>query len=434
MRISVFGLGYVGTVTAACLARTGHQVIGVDVNPEKVESVAKGQSPIVEPGLREMLSAEISRGALSATEHAATAVAETEASLISVGTPGSSTGRPNLDYVFNVCAQIAETVTGLNRSHTVVLRSTVPPGTTAECTRRMAAACGTERLHVAFNPEFLREGSAVSDFFGPPFTVVGAADAAAESAVRDIYSGIDAPFFAVTPETAELTKYVCNAWHATKVVFANEVGRVAAQVNIDAREVMDLVIRDTKLNISPAYLRPGFAYGGSCLPKDVNALVRLAADWGAEVPLLSSLSESNRQHVDLAVNRILKLGARRVAVFGLSFKPDTDDLRNSPAVQLVKRLLGEGCEVQIFDPTVEERRLLGANRSFILENLPHFECLLTDDPLAACRDSDLVVVTQASDTFRQILADPGAEVGRLLDLAGLFGEPPPGVEYHGITW
>ena len=433
MRISIFGLGYVGIVTSACLARDGHSVIGVDVNADEVAALAAGRSPIVEPGLAELLEQGVRQGRIRATDDSRRAVAETDISLVSVGTPSQANGAPDLSFVMRVCREIGQAIAAKGSAHTVVLRSTVPPGTTAHCREILSECAGDAALSVAFNPEFLREGSAIYDYDHPPYTVVGTHDPEAEGQLRAMYGAVTAPLVVVAPAISELLKYVCNSWHATKIVFANEVGRMAKEWGVDGREVMALMVEDHKLNVSAAYLRPGFAYGGSCLPKDVRALVHAAGQADIPVPLLAALEMSNQQQVDGALAAILAHRPRRVALLGLAFKAATDDLRESPAVTLAKRLIGEGCELRIYSPDVSMARLLGTNLAYIRENLPHFEGLLVDGLDDLVRWSQVVVVTQVSDEFAEALG--GAEESRIIiDLAGLPAERLEAHEYHGIAW
>jgi len=433
MRVSVFGLGYVGAVTTACLARDGHSVVGVDISREKVGRVARGDSPIVEQGLGELLAAGAECGRIEATTDAVAAVAETQVSLVSVGTPPDANGVPDLSHVDQVCAQLGEAIGLKRKPHTVVIRSTVPPGTTERCENILSEAAGDPGLvHVAFNPEFLREGAAIRDYDNPAYTIIGTRDPVAEAAVRELYASIDAPVHVVDPPVAEMVKYVANAWHAAKIVFANEVARTAKAFGVDGRVVMDLISQDAKLNVSPVYMRPGFAYGGSCLPKDVNALLHYASEKRVLTPLLGAVPSSNQVHIDEAAKAVLRHGRRRVAVLGLAFKPGTDDLRESPSVPLVKRLLGEGCEVRIYDRDVHTARLMGTNLAYIRANVPHFEALLVEDLSDCVEWSEVVVVTYVGDGFDRAVR---AAAGRpIVDLAGLFTEPPAGCEYDGIGW
>jgi GDP-mannose 6-dehydrogenase len=419
VKVSVFGLGYVGAVTAACLARDGHDVIGVDVNNRKVEMVLKGSSPFVEPGLEQVISDAVAQGRLTATTSAADAVRATDVSLISVGTPTLSTGEPDLSYVYGVCAEIGESLKNKPGSHTVVLRSTVPPGTLPECRNILLNHSGEIDVNFAFNPEFLREGTALRDYSSPPYTVIGSDDPVAVSVVNALYAKVQAPVIVVQPGVAEISKCVANAWHAAKISFANEVGRIATACGIDGYAVMDLIAQDTKLNVSPTYMRPGFAYGGSCLPKDLAALVFNATARHVEIPLLRSLSASNGAQIDAAINSVLRTGAKKIGILGLAFKHGTDDLRESPTVPLVKRLLGEGRTVTIYDPALCSGQLLGANQAYIQEHLPHFERLLVSDIHQAVDGQDAVVISHVDETFRSIVetsANPGLQV---IDLVGI---------------
>ena len=430
MRVSIFGLGYVGAVTAACLARDGHTVVGVDVNAEKVAGVAAGRSPIVEAGLDELLERGVAEGRIGATTSAREAVLATEVALISVGTPPQANGEPDLQYVERVCAEIADAVNDAGKAITVVLRSTVPPGTLDRCGELFARRGA--RVDLAFNPEFLREGSAINDYDHPAYTIVGTTSPAAEHGVRELYAAVDAPVLVVPPRVAEMIKYVANAWHATKIVFANEVGRLARSFDVDGRDVMEVIVQDTRLNVSPTYLRPGFAYGGSCLPKDVGALLALARRADVPAPLLAAVPASNLQQVELAADAVLGFKPRRVGVLGLAFKPGTDDLRESPAVRLVKHLIGEGCEVRIYDRDVHRARLMGTNLAYIHATIPHFEAMLVDSAAQAVAGADVVAVTYVAGEFAAALADvPGVPV---VDLAGLYREPPEGRESRGIAW
>ncbi|WP_250122670.1 nucleotide sugar dehydrogenase [Chroococcidiopsis sp. CCMEE 29] len=419
MKISIFGLGYVGTVTAACLARDGHQVIGVDVNPQKVALLSAGESPIVEPELGQLLSEGVAAGRITATTDSKEAVAASDISLISVGTPSTENGEPDLSYVFDVCKEIGAAVYRKASPHMIVLRSTVPPGTLERCSTLLGELVSRGLIHLAFNPEFLREGSAIRDYYTPPYTVIGTEDSLAKEVVQQIYSTVEAPVLVVKPAVAEMVKYVANAWHAAKVTFANEIGRIANAFGVDGTEVMNIIVQDTKLNISSAYMRPGFAYGGSCLPKDLSALLYHARKMDVPVPLLTMVPVTNSLQVDLAAQQVLRLGARRISIFGLAFKAGTDDLRESPAVLLVKRLIGEGCEVKIYDSAVYQACLMGTNLAYIQRNLPHFQSLLVAEPRQALEGAELVVVTHSNPEFRQALLN-APEATRVLDLVGNF--------------
>ncbi|MDB5100934.1 MAG: UDP-glucose/GDP-mannose dehydrogenase [Cyanobacteria bacterium RYN_339] len=433
MKISIFGMGYVGAVTAACFARDGHEVLGVDTNPAKVATIARGESPIVEAGLKELLAEGVRVGRIRGTTDPQQAVQETDVSLVSVGTPATDRGAPDLRFVFDVCRQIGEAVALKGRAHVVIIRSTVPPGTLARCREILEEAAQGVPVHAAFNPEFLREGAAIKDYDEAAYTIVGTDDPAAEAAVREIYAKVPAPVIVVEPAVAEMVKYVSNTWHAAKVTFANEVGLMANAFGVNGRDVMKIIVQDTKLNVSPVYMRPGYAYGGSCLPKDLSALLHFAQAKGISTPLFRAIPESNANMIAMAAAEVFRLKARRVAVFGLAFKAGTDDLRESPAVPLVKRLLGEGCEVRIYDPSVTEAGLMGANLHYIHANVPHFQRLMQEDPLLVLEGADLVIVTYSSPEFREALEHLPAGTA-ILDLAGLYAEAPVGKEYHALCW
>ena len=432
MKISIFGLGYVGVVTAACLARDGHQVIGVDLNPDKVALIARGESPIIEPGLKDLLQQGVQSSHIEATVDAEAAVMNSDMSLISVGTPPMERGEPDLSYVISVCKDIALAVKRKNSDHVVMIRSTVPPGTLKDCQNIMEEVCGN-LIQVAFNPEFLREGSAIRDYDCPPYTIIGTKSAIAEKAVRNLYTKVDAKVLVVEPEVAELVKYVANTWHATKVSFANEIGRLAKAFEVDGREIMNVIVQDEKLNVSPVYMRPGFAYGGSCLPKDLSALLYYARTKDIFVPLLNAIPATNNLQIDLAVQQILNYGLKRIAIFGLAFKANTDDLRESPTVPLVKRLLGEGCEIKIYDPAVHQTQLMGTNLTYIQQHLPHFANLLVANPEEALADSELVVATHRTPEFQQLLGQL-PKTTKIFDLVGVFDQPPTVPQYEGLAW
>ena len=431
MRVTVFGLGYVGVVTSACLTDDGHHVVGVDVNADKVASLADGLPPVIEPGVDRLLGAAADGGRLEATTEAAVALREADVALVCVGTPSDRNGAVDLEAVRKVVRSIADVLADSGREIPVLLRSTVPPGTTDGIIHDLRQE-GLD-APVAFVPEFLREGSAVADFRDPPYTIIGTRDEAAEEVARELFSNVKGPVHVVDPATAELVKYGANAWHATKIAFANEIGRLGRHFAVDARDVMEVLVQDTKLNISAAYLRPGFAYGGSCLPKDVAALQAVARESHLQLPLLQAVSASNDRHVDLAAELVLHDRPRRVAIYGLAFKPGTDDLRNSPAVRLAKRLLGEGVRLRVFDPWVNTARLTGANLAYVREHLPHFEELLDDDVEAAVADADTVVLTHSTGEARRVV-DGLPEGVRVIDVAGALGDRRTGDGYAGIGW
>ena len=438
MRVSIFGLGYVGAVTGACLSELGHEVVGVDNQAGKLELINAGKSPVVEAGVAERIKAGLEAGRLRATADAEEAVAATDLSLIAVGTPSAPTGAPLLEALDRVIADIGEAISRKDGPHTVVVRSTVLPGTTeARLVPAMVEHSGRslgQGLEVCYNPEFLREGSAVKDFYEPPFTVAGSAGDRGQEVLEELYRDVPAPFIGTTCTIAESVKYLSNAYHALKVVFANEAGALLKSLGIDSREALDIFCRDRDLNISAAYLRPGFAFGGSCLPKELRGLQSLARSQHVDLPMLSQVLPSNQRHIDGAFELIARHGRQKIALFGLSFKPGTDDLRESPLVQLAEKLIGKGYELTILDRNVDLARLVGANRDYIEREIPHLERLLASDPLEALRDCKVVVIGHVGE--REIEAIAAQHQGRvIIDLQGVKAiEELPGIDYDGICW
>lgn len=440
LTVSLFGLGYVGCVTAACLAHKGHRVIGVDVNPDKVNQLEAGRSPILEPGLEELVDHAHRACRLHATTDAAAAVRDSEISLICVGTPSLRNGKLDLRALERACAEVGAALARKDGFHTVVLRSTVLPGTTESLLiPALEAAAGGRRAGADFtacvNPEFLREGSAVADFFHPTLTVFGAADPRELAPLRRLYRWAPGRVFETSVAAAEMLKYVSNAFHGLKVSFANEVGTLCKQLGVDAQAVMEIFTADTRLNISPAYLSPGFAFGGSCLPKDLRALTYRAKELDVHVPLLDAILPSNQEHIERAVEAVLRTNKRKVGLLGLSFKAGTDDLRESPLVHLAKRLLGEGLELQIWDPQVSLGRLLGSNRQFIEDTIPHLGRLLCPSLAEVVGNAEVVLLgASAADagTLRPLLR-PGHVV---IDLVNLdkARRPQDCPNYEGICW
>lgn len=432
MKISIFGMGYVGVVTAACLARDSHQVIGVDISSDKVALIQQGKSPIVEPGLDDLLQQGVRSGCIQVTVDGEAAVMDTEMSLISVGTPPIARGEPDLSYVIDVCKEIALAVKKKGKPHIVMLRSTVPPGSLEYCQGIMEQVTGKNLISTAFNPEFLREGSAITDYDYPPYTIIGTESALAEQAIRQLYVLVKAPVIVVQPAIAEMVKYVANTWHATKVSFANEIGRIAKAFELDGREVMSIIVQDEKLNMSPVYMRPGFAYGGSCLPKDVGALLYFTRSKNVFAPLINAVPTSNEIQINLAVQQVLKARVKNIAILGLAFKANTDDLRESPTVPLIKRLLGEGCQVKIYDPAVYRANLIGTNLNYIQQNIPHFQNLLVATPNEVLAGAELAVATHNTPEICQILRQANPET-KILDLVGVFAQPPQQREYESLA-
>jgi GDP-mannose 6-dehydrogenase len=404
MKVSVFGLGYVGMVGAVCLARDGISVVGVDVNPDKVAMVTHGRAPLVEPGLQDLLEWAVKSGRLEATRSAYDAVNSTDVSFVAVGTPSQPDGSLDVSLVLKVCDQIGAAVAAKGRQHLVVIRSTVSPGTTGRCREILRKHSKKSLISIAFNPEFLREGTAIKDYDTPAYTIIGTSDPQAEQILREIYANVRASIIVTTPRVAETIKLVANAWHATKVAFANEIGRLGNTLQFDAGEVMNLLIQDSKLNTSSAYLRPGFAFGGSCLPKDLRALTYVARTENLELPLLSSLVPSNQAHINAALAEILATEKRRLGLVGLAFKPGTDDLRESPALELAERLIGKGRDLRIFDPAVCEANLIGANRRFMESKLPHLSRLLVSSAAELLEHAELIVVTQHNAFIEEAIA------------------------------
>ena len=440
MKVAVVGLGYVGTVTAACLASRGHDVWGVDVDAAKVGEICEGRSPVAEPGLDELVGQMVAGGSLHATTSCAQALDRADVSLVCVGTPSSARGGTDLFYVRravdDITAALRAGTPPASGQHSVVIRSTVPPGTVEEVvipalTDGLAGAQVTAGAGMC--PEFLREGTGIADFAAPPFVVVGTADPRVAETVTTLFGMAGQPVRVVDVRTAESLKYACNAFHATKVSFANELSRLLRLLGVDSREVMSLFCEDQVLNISPAYLRPGFAFGGSCLPKDLRSLLHLARVNGADLPLLAGTLATNELVVSEVVDRVVTADTRAVALLGLSFKSDTDDLRESPNVEVAERLTGKGFDVRIYDPVVNPARLVGANRRYVESKLPHLERLLTREPAQALHGAGVAVVSSRDTAVVDALLTTPPP--RLIDLSGRLGsniEALPG--YDGLSW
>lgn len=442
MKIAVFGLGYVGVVSAACLARDGHDVIGVDPNPVKTRLVGEGKTPIIEPGLDELIHRGVVDGRLVASCDVRLAVAQANVMLICVGTPGHGNGSLDLSFVRRVCGEIGAELKDTEEYKVVVIRSTMLPGSMAAVVipaleDASGKRAGTD-FGVCINPEFLREGSAISDYDHPPKTVIGAVDERAAAPLRELYGHLDAPLLVTDMPTAEMIKYADNSWHALKITFANEMGRLCKAMGVDSRQLMAVFSEDRKLNISAAYLRPGFAFGGSCLPKDVRAVTYQGRSLDVDTPVLSAILASNRVQIDNAFSMIYATGRRRIGLMGLSFKEGTDDLRESPIVTLAERLIGKGYQLSIFDRNVRLASLVGANKDYILNLIPHIERLLVTDPETLFDQSDVVVLATAEKDF----GDLAGRLGRkkiVIDLVGTWGlnEASNRLDcerYEGIAW
>jgi len=437
LSISLFGLGYVGSVSAACFAHMGHKVTGVDISKTKVEMLDSGRSPIIEARMDELVAQANKSCRLHATTDSIAAVLASDVSFVCVGTPSLKSGKLDLSHVEHVSREIGTALKQKKAFHTVVLRSTVLPGTT-ETLMIPAIESTSEKKHgtdfaVCYNPEFMREGSAVGDFLQPPYTILGSQSPEHLIAMRELYKEVPASMFETSIRVAEMVKYVSNLYHAVKVGFANEVGTLCKHLGVETDQVTKIFMSDTKLNISSAYLAPGFAFGGSCLPKDLRAITYRGKELDLELPLLESLMPSNAQHVDRAVEAVLATGKRKIAMLGLSFKAGTDDLRESPQVQLIKRLLGEGCQVKIWDKDVSLGRLAGSNRQYIEEVIPHIGSLLSADMPEVLQGGEVVIVgTKIERAELGKLLAPGQIV---IDLVNLDpARRPEAKAYQGICW
>ncbi|MFD1260165.1 nucleotide sugar dehydrogenase [Entomomonas asaccharolytica] len=439
MRISIFGLGYVGVVCAACLSKRNHEIVGVDVHAAKIDLINQGKSPIVEPGLEELLAEAVKQKRLTGTRDVAKAINNSDISLICVGTPSKRNGDLDLSHLQNVCEQIGQALRNKANYHSVVVRSTVLPGTVKNIVIPILEATSGKRAGIDFgiatNPEFLRESTAIADYDYPPITVIGELDSKSGDLLEALYSDLDAPILRRPIEVAEMIKYTCNVWHAVKVTFANEIGNIAKACGVDGREVMNIVCQDNKLNISSYYMKPGFAFGGSCLPKDMRALNYRASQLDVITPMLSSVMNSNTQQVRNAFDIIDSYGKRKVAMLGLSFKAGTDDLRESPLVELAEILIGKGYELKIYDHNVEFARVFGANKEYIESKIPHISCLLTKNLEEAVSSSDIIILGNNNKDFGEILQNID-EDKQVLDLVGFLPQldKTHSTKQEGICW
>lgn len=437
LKLSVFGLGYVGCVSAACFAKAGHQVSGVDVNTTKVEIINAGKSPIVEEGIGELIDDVVRSGRLRATTDSTRAIMDSDLSLVCVGTPSNPNGSLNLRHVVQVCREIGSALKAKEQRHTVVIRSTMLPGTiestVVPALEESSGRKAVKDFGISINPEFLREGSSLKDFHAPPFTLIGADDEATTMAVRELYARIEAPIFVTALKTAEMVKYVCNCFHALKVSFANEVGNICKALDIDSHEVMSIFCQDTKLNLSSYYLKPGFAFGGSCLPKDLRAINYKAKELDIEVPVLAAILPSNRQQIERAVNLVLRTGKKRVGVLGFSFKAGTDDLRESPMVILIETLIGKGLQLAIYDRDVSLARLFGANKDYIQREIPHISKLMRETVEGVLNDCEVVIIGNKGEEFSRITTQLSNNQ-QVIDLVRLFDRKTSDGTYEGICW
>ena len=436
MKLSIFGLGYVGCVSAACFASEGHDVIGVDVNATKVAIINAGDTPIIEAGIGELIKTMVAKGKLQATNNTSTAIENSDVSLICVGTPSNPNGSLDLTHVKRVCEQIGECLKNKAGWHVVVIRSTMLPGSITDVVIPTLESTSGKKADsdfaVCINPEFLREGTSLKDFYAPPFTLIGAEDEKSAQTIKALYQSIEAPIYSTSVKTAEMIKYVCNCFHALKVSFANEIGNICKALGVDSHEVMNIFCQDTKLNLSPYYLKPGFAFGGSCLPKDLRAINYKAKQLDVEVPILNSILRSNKLQIDRAIEMISGTNKKRVGVLGFSFKAGTDDLRESPMVVLIETLIGKGYALSLYDRDVSIAKLFGANRVYIEKEIPHISSLMCASVDDVINNSEIIVVGNKADEFRNIRARLRDDQV-LIDLVRLDDAISEG-SYQGICW
>jgi GDP-mannose 6-dehydrogenase len=437
LKISIFGLGYVGTVSAGCLAHDGHEVIGVDPFKTKVELINEGRSPVIEAEIGEIIAETVRTGRLRATEDQVSAIHQTELSFVCVGTPSQTNGNLDVTYVRRVCEQIGQALKTKKARHTIVIRSTILPGTMHGVVIPALEEFSGKKAGIDFgvcnNPEFLREGSAVNDFNAPPKIVIGQLDAASGDILALLYAHLDAPLIRTDLRTSEMVKYTDNSWHALKIGFANEIGTLCKSFSIDAHEVMKIFCQDKKLNISPAYLMPGFAFGGSCLPKDLRALAYKAKTNDLALPILTSILSSNEMHISRGLDLVMKTGNKKVGILGFSFKAGTDDLRESPMIETIERLIGKGYDLRIFDKNVNLARLVGANRDFILNHIPHISRLMVNGIDAVLDHAQTIVIGNNDPDFHTV-PDRLRDGQCLVDFVRITNRRSENGAYDGICW
>jgi len=438
MNISIFGLGYVGAVSLACLARDGHSVIGVDIDPAKLELIRSGKTPVVEEGMVELMSRVAASGRVMVTTDVVQAVMDSDLSLICVGTPSAPNGSQDQSAMLKLAHELGRAMRGKPGGHVFVFRSTLVPGTVEDVLRpiieRESGKKDGRDFDVCFQPEFLREGTSIRDYDRPPFTVVGANGEIPIARLRELFGHLPCEFYATSIRAAEMVKYCCNNFHALKITFANETARLCEALGVDAFQVMDLVCKDRQLNISPAYLKPGFAFGGSCLPKDLRATLHLAKTRDVELPMLGNVLGSNRVHVEHAIAKVLASGRRRVGMIGLSFKTGTDDLRESPLVVIAEQFIGKGLSLLVYDPEVHMSRLLGANRRFIEQHVPHIGSLMREDIESVIAGSDFLVVGLSDTKIFEALARHVREDQLVLDLVNIPRREAMRGKVIGLCW
>ncbi|MFY0608245.1 MAG: UDP-glucose/GDP-mannose dehydrogenase family protein [Cyclobacteriaceae bacterium] len=436
MRVAVFGLGYVGAVSCACFAKLGHRVIGVDVSQLKVDLINDGKAPIIEKDLENYIEEGRNNGSIQATVNIAEAIINADISLVCVGTPSQLNGSIDLSYIFGVISEIGEQLKRMDQYHAIVIRSTVAPGTIRESAKLIQELSGKiegEDFDVISNPEFLREGTAIYDFWNPPYTIIGSNSSNAISKMEELYKGIEAPIYNLKPEESEMIKYANNNFHAVKVTFANEIGNICKELGVDGHKVMDIVAKDTKLNLSPYYLKPGFAFGGSCLPKDVRGLNYRANQLDVKTPLLSSLMESNTYQIERGLSIIQSFGKKKIGFLGFSFKADTDDLRESPLVTVIETLIGRGYDLSLYDRNVMLSKLTGKNKSYITGHIPHIAALLKSQIKDVIDQSEVIVIGNQSKEFEKVIEDLPVEKV-IVDLVRLNSEKISEKNYVGICW
>jgi GDP-mannose 6-dehydrogenase len=437
MKIAVFGLGYVGAVSAACLADEGHEVIGVDPNVTKLELINAGQSPIIETDVAELVRDGVSNGKLRAVADAGTAIKESDLSLVCVGTPSAANGSLDLRYVELVCDEIGAALAEKSSYHTIVIRSTILPGTMRSIVipalEKASGMKAGQDFGLCNNPEFLREGTAVYDYHNPPKTVIGAVNKQSSRPLEQVYESLSCPMIITSIEAAEMVKYADNAWHALKVSFANEIGAICKRLNVDSHTVMDIFCQDEKLNISPYYLKPGFAFGGSCLPKDLRALTFHSNRLDLKLPVLESIMESNRIQIDRAFDLIARQDKKRIGILGFSFKAGTDDLRESPVVELAERLIGKGYDLRLYDRNVSLAKLVGANRDYILNHIPHIAGLMVDSAEQLMEHAQVLIIGNGAKEFADIVANRKSSQ-QVIDLVRIGNETSDSSGYEGIAW
>lgn len=438
MKISIFGLGYVGAVSLACLARDGHEVIGVDIDTNKLDLIRAGKTPVVEEGMVDLMKSVVANGRVTVTTDTLHAVMNSDISLVCVGTPSAANGSQDQGAVLRLAESMALAIREKSVPHVVVFRSTLVPGTVEDVLRPIIEAGSGKKdgegFHLCFQPEFLREGSSIRDYDKPPFTVVGANHDYPIERLKELFGHLPCNFLHTSVRSAEMMKYCCNNFHALKITFANETARLCEALGVNPFEVMELVCQDKQLNISPAYLKPGFAFGGSCLPKDLRATTYLAKKYDVEIPMLAGIMQSNRSHVDLAVQKILETGKRKIGFIGLSFKTGTDDLRESPLVSLAEQLLGKGMQLSIYDPEVHLSRLLGANKSFIERHVPHIGELLKPEIEQVVAESEVLVIGLSGKEVAEALVGLVREDQKVLDLVSLPASIKLKGDVEGLCW